>query len=67
MKRKQKKLACGTCHKLGHNIRTCKYNLLQTDYLSVTLQYQESSSSCAPTKLPVRRSSESQCNVNLTE
>lgn len=53
MKRNQKILACSTCHKFGHNIRTCKYNLLQTEYESVTPQYHESSSSYAPTKLSV--------------
>ncbi|KAH0737560.1 hypothetical protein KY290_036265 [Solanum tuberosum] len=66
-KRKQKYLGCSRCHKLGHNTRTCKYNLLQTESQNVSPLYHESSSSCAPTKLPVRRAAESRANFNSTK
>ncbi|XP_049371014.1 uncharacterized protein LOC125835950 [Solanum verrucosum] len=41
VKRKQKYLGCSRCHKLGHNTRTCKYNLLQTESQNVSPLYHE--------------------------
>ncbi|XP_060196681.1 uncharacterized protein LOC132626000 [Lycium barbarum] len=34
MKRKQKSLDCSTCHKPGHNTRTCKYNVVPPETTS---------------------------------
>ncbi|KAH0653001.1 hypothetical protein KY289_030679 [Solanum tuberosum] len=44
MKRKQKSLDCSTCHKSGHNKRTCK-----------TKDVQPETTSSVRDKLPVRR------------